>query len=377
MVIVFIYADSPKEWNCSQWRSLTPSDAINRSGKHSAKLIHVSGFENYLNPAMQEIIAYADIIIFQRNLVSERIFEAIRYWQGMGKPVAVDLDDAYHILPWSNPAHKFWIHDNNSVPLEKLEYGLSLTNGLIAPNRLLLDDWKHVTKGYYLQNYAEKEWWENLPEHKTLKKKLGMENKIIIGWGGSVSHYDSWYGSGIMQAAKQICNRHSNVTWMICGSDKRIYDNLRVPKAQKIYQSSVRPKQWPHVVKHFDIGVAPLLGPYDQRRSWIKGLEYMLAGIPWIATHGEPYKDLAQYGILIKNNADNWFDAIENVIKKFDYYQHKSIANIETAKQWYADNQIDTFISVFEHIINDFNNSNISGRLPGLVHVSGKKIKNE
>jgi len=103
----------------------------------------------------------------------------------------------------------------------------------------------------------------------------------------------------------------------------------------------------------------------------------MLAGIPWIATHGEPYKDLAQYGILIKNNADNWFDAIENVIKKFDYYQHKSIANIETAKQWYADNQIDKFISVFEHIINDFNNSNISGRLPGLVHVSGKKIKNE
>jgi len=233
MVIVFIYADSPKEWNCSQWRSLTPSDAINRSGKHSAKLIHVSGFENYLNPAMQEIIAYADIIIFQRNLVSERIFEAIRYWQGMGKPVAVDLDDAYHILPWSNPAHKFWIHDNNSVPLEKLEYGLSLTNGLIAPNRLLLDDWKHVTKGYYLQNYAEKEWWENLPEHKTLKKKLGMENKIIIGWGGSVSHYDSWYGSGIMQAAKQICNRHSNVTWMICGSDKRIYDNLRVRKHKK------------------------------------------------------------------------------------------------------------------------------------------------
>ncbi len=49
--VVFCYADSASEWNCSEWRCLAPSNAINWSAEHNdehkdlrAKLIHVSGF---------------------------------------------------------------------------------------------------------------------------------------------------------------------------------------------------------------------------------------------------------------------------------------------------------------------------------------------
>src|SRR5512139_1652082 len=111
------------EWNCSQWRALDPSDAINHAAEHdpayagwSARLMHISGFMEYLSPVIQDIIGPADLIIVQRNIIREAVVDVIRYWIGLGKAVAVDLDDDYPGLPWSNPAHAFW--KQNSEHLE-------------------------------------------------------------------------------------------------------------------------------------------------------------------------------------------------------------------------------------------------------------------
>jgi len=340
---------------------------LNRSENHYCKLVHVDGFKDYLNPAVQDIIIPSDIIIVQRNLVTEEVFNAIQYWQGMGKPVVVDLDDAYHILPWSNPAHKFWIEKDNGKALDFLEHGLNICDGLISPNRLLLSDWKHVTRGYYLQNFAEKKWWIDLPSRKELKKERNWNKKIVIGWGGSVSHYDSWMGSGIMDAAKEICKEYNNVLWMICGNDNRIYNYLPVPKRQKVLQPGVPPDEWPKIVKHFDIGVAPLFGPYDQRRSWIKGLEYLLAGVPWIGTSGEPYKDLSHLGTLIGNGSDGWYGAIKAKIDNLEQEHTVADKRVEIASQWFADNQIGTFDSTFRKVIQDFRDK--KGMLPEVYYV--------
>ena len=372
MKIVFVYADSPSEWNCSQWRSLTPSDAFNASDNSglTGKLIHVTGFLDFLNPAIQDIVMGADLVIFQRNAVHENAFNAIQYFQGMGKPIVIDLDDAYHILPWSNPAHKFWLENEGGVAIHQLEKGLQISNGLIAPNRLLLSDWAHVCNGYYLPNFAEEKWWSNLPERSALKEEKGLSDRIIIGWGGSVSHYDSWWGSGIMDAAKAICQKYPEVVWMICGNDPRLYDALPVSLNNKVRQWGVEPSEWPKIVKLFDIGVAPLFGPYDQRRSWIKGLEYMLAGAPWVATVGEPYKDLMDFGKHIRNGADNWEKALSYLLDNLEKEQMYSLSRVPTAQGWFASNQYETYINIFKKIIQDATHPMMSPqRLPGVYYV--------
>ena len=286
----------------------------------------------------------------------------------MGKPVAVDLDDAYHILPWCNPAHKYWLEKNDGAALGKLEMGLAMCDGLIAPNRLLLSDWKHVTRGYFLNNYSEKDWWKNLDSREKIKEELGIADKIVIGWGGSVSHYDSWHGSGIFDAAKAICDEFPNVLWMICGNDDRIYHHLPVPVRQKKHQPGVPPNQWPRIVKSFDVGVAPLYGPYDQRRSWIKGIEYLHAGVPWVGTIGEPYSELSNLGILIENGAENWERTIRGLIKNLDKNHEIAEERIEASRELHADNQIDTIIKVFKKIIRDFKDE--KSILPGVIYVS-------
>lgn len=367
---MYVYADTPVEWNCSEWRALGPSDTLNRLGKHRAKLVHVQGFLNYLDSAMQDIVAPCDIIIFQRNLVTAHAFDAMEYWQGMGKPVAVDLDDAYPILPWSNPAHAFWIqnvHKMEPDPIAMLEEGLRRSDGLIAPNRLLLADWKHATRGYYLPNFARGEWWKAIPNRADAKKARDLPNdRIIIGWGGSVSHYDSWWGSGIRQAAENVSRRHPEVLWMICGNDKRIYDQLPVSWGQKVWQPGVQPDQWPSVVACFDIGVAPLYGPYDQRRSWIKGLEYILAGVPWIGSTGEPYSDLANMGRLVEPVANDWEAALETYVTNIKQLQESSQQLAKVGQQWFIENQQQMYEVTYETIIK---NKASLGRLPGLMHV--------
>lgn len=368
MRVVFIYADSPAEWNCSEWRCKTVADAMNRASDWHAKLIHVSGFFEFLSPAVQHWLAPADIIVLQRNAVDQRAIDAIQYWQGMGKPVVIDLDDAYHILPWSNPAHRFWHERKNGEALVWLERALSISDGLTAPNRALLADWAHCVPGYYLPNFARREWWVDLPSRQEVKARLGIQDRIAIGWGGSVSHYDSWWGSGLREAASVIARKYPKVIWVICGNDPRIADQLPVPEGQKLAVRGVPPYDWPKVVRSFDVGVAPLFGPYDQRRSWIKGLEYLLAGVPWVGTQGEPYRDLNGLGRLIRNAPDNWISAISDILDNLREEQRIAEERRELASQWFIDQQLDTYRRVYGEI--KANTEAERGRLPGLIYVN-------
>lgn len=331
----------------------------------TCKMIHYSGFFRYMDPVLQDLIGPADLIIFQRNLAWQEALDAVSYWQGMGKPVVVDMDDAYQMLPWSNPAKPFWHLKDGGEHLEILVKAMSMSDGLISPNRLLLNDWSHCTRGYYLQNYAEKSWWENIPSKKELQFRRGLSNRIVIGWGGSVSHYDSWWGSGIREAAARVCARHPEVLWLICGNDYRIFEQLPVPASQKHFQPGVPPNIWPQIVNSFDIGVAPLYGLYDQRRSWIKGMEYALAGIPWVATQGEPYRDIADLGILVENDVNVWEYALEHTIENLSDLQEQCESRMSEVRQRFiVDYNLHVYRAVYEEIIRNTEES--KGDLPNV-----------
>lgn len=374
--IVKVYADRAEEWNCSEWRDLAVADAINASGRPGwrAKLVHVSGFTAFLDPAIQDTISGANIITVQRNMLTPEVMDAMQYWRGRGIPVVADLDDAYPLLPSSNPAHNLWI--NNSIhadppPLVMLERSLSVCDGLTSPNRLILQDWSHVVKGYFLPNLARREWWTNLPSRVDRKAALGLSDRIVIGWGGSVSHYDSWWGSHIMDAARVIARRYPQVVFMICGGDSRIYQQLPVPSDNKFYQVPVLPRTWPTIVRSFDIGVAPLYGPYDQRRSWNKVVENALAGNPTIASLGEPYYATSHLANLIENSVDNWVAGLSHAIENLADAQAISAGLIPKAQYYFVDNHLDIIYDTFNKIISSFHAR--VGTLPGVYFVNWKQ----
>lgn len=300
---------------------------------------------------MQDLVAPASVIVVQRNLIFTEVWEAISYWRMMRKVVVADLDDDYPHLPASNPAHEFWIKNANNLPeapIALLTKGLAKCDALTSPNKVILSDWKDTVAGVWVPNYARGEWYLNL--HKRPK-----DDRIIIGWGGSVSHSDSWFFSGAKEAVETICRENPKVCLMLCGNDPRLAGMFDIPKEQKFIQQGVPPKDWPKVVSQFDIGVAPLdlkdgEASYDQRRSWIKCLEYLLCGVPWVASKSHPYEDFEQWGKCVENTSEAWTTALRDTVANLDVLKRQAHRNRKIGWENTLESKIDLLMETYERI---------------------------
>ncbi len=357
MRIVYVYADNSHEWNCSEWRCAVPARAINRTSQHTAMLISMADFAKN-SPEAQEVCSLADVIVVERNLVGP-VLASIQHWKARDKVVIADFDDAYDLMPSSNPSYLYWFKGINGrmgpngersftkispTPLTQFKWGLRLVHGATVPSKRLVSDWQAYTQVFYLPNYIDLEKYQNVtPE---------PHEGIIIGWGGSLSHFQSFVGSGVLTALQRVCKARPQVKVLIAGNDLRIFDRLLIPDSQKIYHPWVPYEEWASVLAKFDIGIAPLHGPYDERRSWIKVLEYLVMKIPWVASDGAPYQEFRPYGWLVKNDPYAWERVLLDLIDHLPEYKK------EAAKEGYLfgisqsiDGNVEKIISTYSKII--------------------------
>jgi glycosyltransferase involved in cell wall biosynthesis len=324
--ITYVYADSKEEWNCSEWRCAIPARAINGTSIHQADLISIADFVNQTPEARQTCEA-ADVIVVQRNLFGG-VLSAIQHWKARDKTVIADFDDAYNYMPPTVKNYSFWIQgvvpnegENGKIKMEKVvpspltqfKWGLKLVHAATVPSKRLADDWSAFCDIHYLPNYIDLENYENVTHNP--------HDGVIIGWGGSLSHLQSFIRSGVLEALKRVCRARKQVKVLVCGGDRRIYNKIPLPQEQKILAPWVPYSQWPNQLAQFDIGIAPLYGKYDDRRSWIKVLEYMVLKIPWVASESPAYQDLRPNGWLVKNNPSAWERVLLDMVDHLDDYK--------------------------------------------------------
>jgi hypothetical protein len=330
MKILYVFADTPQELNCSKHNCFHPALAINKTGTHSASCIHITEFIQN-NEETQKLCAESDIIVVERNLFQDAL-TLMMFWKVRGKAIATIFDDAYHIMHPKNVSYAFWEHGEmqgktpdgkdfiaymNPKPLVQLGWGIGMSKGLQTVSQALCDDWAHINDTYLIHNHLIMEKYKNIePLHP-------HENEIWIGWTGSLSHVDSFESSGLLRAYRKVLNKYKNVKVMISG-DKRIYDNLDVPPYKKMFSSFVPEEQYASLIKSIDIYTIPLAGEYDKRRSQIKPIECLALKIPFVASNFPNYNHLAPYGTFTENGWQNWEAAISDVIEHFPEYKQKS-----------------------------------------------------
>jgi len=324
---------------------------------------------------VQAVVGQADVVLVQRNLLTPDIWEACDYWRGLGKMVVADLDDDYPNLTPQNPAFNFWILDRAGLkerigltPVEALTEGFRHVDALMSPNRLILSDWAarmaetgDELPGYWLPNYANWQWYKSIKQ----KPPPEPDGPVIVGWGGSVSHWDSWWFSGLREAVPELTAKYPRLMWKVCGGDgrvKKFFDKLAPDRW--IDQPGVPPDVWPQQVASFDVGVAPLCGPgypqgerYDQRRSWLKAVEYLLAGVPWVASGGVVYAELdGKGGFTVENTPEAWFAGLSDMMDNLDERRAES----KKLMVWARDNLtmehvVERYVQVFTDAITDRN----------------------
>lgn len=352
--ILHLYADSPGEWNCSQWRCLTPSDALNAehaAGRtpHTAKLYFLPTALEWNNPQVQKTIGMYDILVFQRNVITPDVWAAMDYWRALGKGVVIDIDDHYGDLPASNPAFDNWIANRanyNPPPVEGLTEGMRHADALTSPSKVLLEDWSHIVRGYWVPNWTRRLWYAPVIQKPvggpditfaynispageavlTNATRPDSAGQLVLGWGGSISHVDSWLYSGIIEALDKLFEKWPTLRLKFCGHETRLDYILNRWGDRVLRQDGVKPEHWPLVLSTFDVGLAPLdlrpldppwregapVASYDERRSWLKGVEYLTAGVAWVGSQSRTYADLARFGTLVENTPEAWFRAIDH-----------------------------------------------------------------
>lgn len=360
MNVLYVYADSSMEWNCSEWNCIIPSKAINKTGKHTAKTIYINEFVKNTEES-QKLCADADIIIIERNYFGDTL-TMMQFWKVRGKAIMCIFDDAYDIMHPQNISYPFWTHgelkfkDENGVertafmnpkPIEQFKWGIQMSKGVQVPSVHLAQDWSKYNNTYYIHNYLDLDKYLNAEPLYPHPKE-----EIVIGWCGSMSHYYSFTESGVLQGLRRISRKYPNVKVLI-GGDVRLFELLDVKN--KVFQPYVPAEQWVPLLKTFDIGLCPLAGEYDKRRSWIKALEWMAVKVPWIATKHPTYDELHDYGIMTDNGYGAWFDSIEKVIENYDYYKERAdTISYDFAVSQSSDNNIEKYtLPLYERLIEE------------------------
>ena len=326
MNFLFLHSDKQTEWNSSEWRCVIPAQAINTLEDHHAELADIFLFSRQFQAvdakSVIEQSEKADVIVIQRNAFLDTAETVIEY-MAQGKRFVVDIDDGYRYMRRDVPSFKYWIDGMVTVggkpmkmrrsPHEQLQWMIKLTENLSSPSRAILEDYEGLgVNRIFVPNYPR------LSDYLPHKKRRDPNNqKIYLGWGGSHTHYNSFKESGIVPALERILKRNKNITLLLAGGDYRIMKLFRTVEDQLLVHPWAKFSVWPEVLSRIDIGLVPLSGAYDRRRSWIKPLEMFIMGIPWVSSPSEAYDEIPGGTQIEKNTSKYWEEAIEYNISHY------------------------------------------------------------
>lgn len=358
MKLLFIESDGTAEYNCSNWRCIMPARALAKAGI----AVDVMRIEKWvsMDEESKAKTKEADITFLQRNAFAEAL-EPLFYYRSSGCRIAVDLDDSYENMTedTGSPSYKLW-HDSITKGTDGKDYkispsmlfqlrsGVKLAGIMTSPSKLICEDWKEHVKTYWFPNYLDLDSY--------VRRFITIEpNKIYVGWGGSMTHLVSWQKSGCAEAMRRIIDENPNVVLLI-GGDPRIERYLKdIPKKNRLAVGWVAQPVFMHHLSRFHIGLVPLYGEYDRRRSWLKVAEYSVMGIPWIGSEMEPTEGIgAPTGLRVKNEQQSWYQAIKFYVDNFEAMQEAAQRNTEQARQNYGiQYNTDKLIALCEQIIRE------------------------
>jgi hypothetical protein len=245
-----------------------------------------------------------DIIVF-KLIMLESVATKIKTAKELGQKIVVDLDDSFEKLHETNMAYK--MTDPEKYPKnnrDHYQYIIDNADALITSTPFLYDFYKNE-KGYknvfMVRNGIDLSRWRQRKDHSRWLP--------TVGWVGAtpwrsqdLETMSPWFGQFL--EANHLGFHHAghikNAKWA--------KDQLGIPNSVKTTQEPMQPiSKYPEMFRRIDIGIIPLNNvEFNHAKSVIKGLEYVAAGIPFVASYSPEYEFLEQQGIgrMAKNERE-------------------------------------------------------------------------
>ena len=292
-----------------------PAHQLERHGHRvvvgSGVSVHRSeGWMVPLDHAGHALMMDAEIVVVQRWMHAESA-ESIRQARAAGQVVIHDVDDWFWGLDPANRAHKN-TSPANDPHKNRDHYKASITacDAVTVSTQFLAKrirermgvDTHLVRNGIDRSMYATQ-----VPTDAT--------SGLVVGWTGALA----WRSGDLETLAPFLPDflRDTGSTFVHHGVFPDDTDTAAdriglTPDLVGPSKRAVHPLDYPGNVAGFDIGIVPLKDvPFNHAKSWIKGLEYAAAGIPFVAADTAEYRALGCG--LIASTPKQWRDALDRL----------------------------------------------------------------
>jgi len=284
-----------------QYQKLIPHDVVAGSLCHRNGIFGVRTWD--------EVMHFdCDIIVMQRIMFKD-VADKMPAALASGQIIVNDLDDWYWGL---SPANGAWKashpKQNQTENREHYRSVLARSSAVTVSTQYLADRLTWVKAPITVL--------KNTVDVSRFSQRVHSDGIPTVGWVGSTMHR-----SGDIETLAGILGplaRNGEIKLHHSGhvDGARLFaDMIKVDPSLVSTTPLVAPAEYPNSFV-FDIGVVPLTDvPFNHAKSWIKGIEYAAAGVPFIASRLPEYEELrTRYGIgfLAKNGAQ-WRKHIESL----------------------------------------------------------------
>lgn len=270
-----------------------------------------------------------DIIYMQRAMfgdIPERMIEARKN----GQIIINDIDDWYWGLSSANQAFLASHPKHNEVEnTHHYKKALASSDVVTVSTPYLADRISNFVKCpiVLVRNHID--------VNRFIVREVSDSWTPIVGWVGSTAHRsnDLETMKGILGPLAQddkISLHHSGFH----PNHPLFADGIGVEKSLVSTLPMKAPQDYPELFQ-FDIGVVPLSStPFNEAKSYIKGLEYAASGIPFVASNSSEYKYLSEKGLgFCAKRPANWINHL-NALRDPSVRKELSCQYLETVKDF-------------------------------------------
>lgn len=267
-----------------------------------------------------------DIIVF-KLIMHRDALEKLDRAINLGQKIVVDVDDFFDGLDETNRAHA--VTDPSVNPDNNREIYAEIIRksfAIITSTQFLFDYYSKIHNNVFLVRNGI-----DINRYKTVKKRKRDFQKTKIGWVGATP----WRSRDLEILSPFISNyiKTRNVQFHHSGHMNNVpsaAEKLGIDP-EFVSTTHLRPiADYPLLLSQIDIGIVPLNDvPFNHAKSFIKGLEYAAAGIPFIASDLPEYRYLFEAGIgRLAKTEDDWIyhfdELLDDSIRK-----EESLINLE------------------------------------------------
>jgi len=214
------------------------------------------------------------------------ILPLIRSRKARGKKTLVEYNDNFYEPPSWSPVAKNW---SSPILWQTYEDFMNLSDGVIVTGEGLYELFKKSianTSVTILENHL----YETPPPLEyLLQKKPLREQKVVLGWAGSLGHMADILA--LVPTLEELLSQHSPTLAIHLMGNEALPTSIRLAKERVVYTSWGSIHNYLEFWNDVSLGIVPLLPTaYNECRSDIKPVEMVSRGVLPLLPDFLPYK---------------------------------------------------------------------------------------